>query len=223
MPYPLLQSYFIDVDDYVSFLEKSSTRTIANNEGTCMAELRKENGHFIFLLHWLEDGKMIGDYVLEFEPTPENIQTFNEGCRILAERMIIYLETNDPSAVPSEPPAFGRLTKVLELEKSSKLKRQIQNELGLDLPISGGMGLSLEDTIVVHPRGKNEDVKTEYLILDSLSKLEGIAWKRLGQKLLRHNDRYYDEITLEIQETHTVDGLPKEQKFYFDVTECWGM
>jgi hypothetical protein len=221
MPYHLLQSYFKDVADYVSFLEKSSSRTLANNEGTCMAELRKENGHFIYLLHWLEDGKMIGDYVVQFEPTPENIQTFNEGCRILAERMIVYLETNDPNAVPSDPPAFGHLTKVMEPEKSSMLKRQIQKAFGLDLPISGGMGRSLEDAIVVQPRGKNEYVKTEYLVLDCLGKLEGFSWKRLGQKLLRHNDRYYDEITLEIQETHTVDGLPKEQKFYFDVTECF--
>jgi hypothetical protein len=48
------------------------------------------------LLHWLKDGKYLGDYLKPFEPTIENIEIFNKGCKIVAERMEIYIQTNNP-------------------------------------------------------------------------------------------------------------------------------
>ena len=42
----------------------------------------------------------------------ENIKIFNEGCKILAERLEIYITTNNEAKVPMYPPAFGVLTHV---------------------------------------------------------------------------------------------------------------
>lgn len=63
-------------------------------------------------LIWLKDGKFISDYVKPFKATVENINTFNEGCRILAEWLTIYIETGNIDLVPREPAPFKELTEV---------------------------------------------------------------------------------------------------------------
>jgi len=108
----LIESFLYDVNDYVSF-RILKERMIANDEGTCFAQLINEFGYYKYLLTWHVDGKYIGDYVKVFEPTEENIKIFNEGCKILAERLEIFITTNDEAKVPMYPPAFGVLTHVL--------------------------------------------------------------------------------------------------------------
>jgi hypothetical protein len=108
----LIKSFLYDVNDYVSF-KLLKERMIANDEGTCFAQLIKEQGYYKYLLTWHVDGKYIGDYVKVFEPTEENIKVFNDGCRILAERLEIYITTKDEAKVPIYPPAFEELTHVL--------------------------------------------------------------------------------------------------------------
>jgi hypothetical protein len=110
--YDLIDQFFIDQGDYAKFLVGSKLRIISNDETTCFAELSKEDGCFLYKLTWLKDGKFIGDYVKPFRATMENIDTFNEGCRILADRLTIYIETGNIDSVPSEPPAFKELTEV---------------------------------------------------------------------------------------------------------------
>jgi len=110
--YDLIDKFFIDQDDYTKFLVGLKQRVIANDEATCFAELTKEDGCFLYKLTWLKDGKFIGDYVKPFRATIDNINTFNEGCRILAERLTIYIETGNIDLVPSEPTAFKELTEV---------------------------------------------------------------------------------------------------------------
>ena len=105
----LIESFLYDVNDYVSF-KILKERMIANDEGTCFTQLINEFGYYKYLLTWHVDGKYIGDYVKVFEPTEENVKIFNEGCRILAERLEIFIATNDAAKVPINPPAFGVLT-----------------------------------------------------------------------------------------------------------------
>jgi len=107
----LIDSFFKDQNDYISFLTSKQQITISNEDATCFAEIKKDNDCFVYTLTWLEDGKMIGDYITPFKSTFENIKSFNNGCRIIAERLAIYIITNEPNAVPSSPPAFGELIK----------------------------------------------------------------------------------------------------------------
>lgn len=109
--YNLIDTFFIDENDYLDFLVSKQQRTIANDDATCFAELKKEDGYFIYTLTWLEDGKFIGDYVKPFRATTENIEVFNLGCKIIAERLTIYLNTQNADLVPNDPPAFGALTR----------------------------------------------------------------------------------------------------------------
>ena len=108
--YNLIDTFFTDEKEYLDFLICKKQITIANDEATCFSELKKEDGYFLYTLTWLEDGKFIGDYVKPFRATTENIKVFNLGCKIIAERLSIYLDTQQANKVPSEPPAFGVLT-----------------------------------------------------------------------------------------------------------------
>jgi hypothetical protein len=56
------------------------------------------------------DGRYLGDHVSPFAPTAENVAVFNRGVADLAQRLRIYLETDDPTRVPLQPSPFAELT-----------------------------------------------------------------------------------------------------------------
>ena len=108
----LIESFFSTPDEYLDFLLRLKRRVQASKDGKCVATLEKmDGGYYKYELSY--GGKYIGDYVKIFRATLENINQFNEGCKILAERLEIYIETNDTSKVPENPPAFGDLTHVV--------------------------------------------------------------------------------------------------------------
>lgn len=106
----IIQSFFVNQNDYIDFLVSKKQVIIASDSGEFFAELKKETGCFLYTLTYLNDGKYVGDYVIPFRATIENIETFNYGCKILSDRLLIYIETGNSYAVPSKPPAFGKLT-----------------------------------------------------------------------------------------------------------------
>jgi hypothetical protein len=108
----LIETFFHHPNEYIKFLVELKQKIIANDEATCFAELTKENGCYLYKITWLTVGKFIGDYVKPFRASLENIKTFNEGCKILAERLTIFIETNNSALIPSKPPAFKELTEI---------------------------------------------------------------------------------------------------------------
>jgi hypothetical protein len=85
-------------------------RTVANDGATCFAALGKIDGCFLFKLTWIKVGKFIGDYAKPSRASKENIETFNNGCKILAQRLEVYVDTNDVNKVSNNFPAFKNLT-----------------------------------------------------------------------------------------------------------------
>jgi hypothetical protein len=106
----LIKSFFNNQEEYIHFLVNLKGLVIANDEATVFAELIKEENYYLYTLTWLKDIKFIGDYVKPFRATKENIEIFNNGCKILAQRLETFIETNDVTKVPMIPPAFGILT-----------------------------------------------------------------------------------------------------------------
>ncbi len=107
----LIDNFFIDQKDYIDFLVTKKERTIANDEATCFATLEKiDEKHWLYTITWLPEDKYIGDYVIPFKASIENVDKFNKGCKILAERLTGYIETQNVNSVPENPPAFGDLT-----------------------------------------------------------------------------------------------------------------
>jgi hypothetical protein len=50
--------------------------------------------------------------VKPFKATMNNINTFNEGCKILADRLSVFIETGNINLVAIEPPPFKELTEI---------------------------------------------------------------------------------------------------------------
>ena len=108
----LIETFFPRPEECVDFFVRLKILVKASDDGKCFAELEKmDGGYYKYVLTYEE--KYIGDYVKYFKPSRENIDRFNEGCKILAERLEIYIETGDFSCVPENPPAFGDLTEVI--------------------------------------------------------------------------------------------------------------
>jgi hypothetical protein len=133
--YDLIDIFFNDTGEYIKFLTGQKSLSIANDEG-CMATLSKEGDHFFYRLDW-KNGKYIGDYIVPFRATQDNIDTFNKGCKIMAERLALFIETNDVKLIPENPPAFGNLTYTKSEEKQAAAKPEEHNKTSLFITADG--------------------------------------------------------------------------------------
>ena len=108
---PLVDSFFDDVHNYLDFLLNKQEKGLATPNGESMAILKKISiDKWTYELCWIADNKFISYDVKPFKATISNVQKFNEGCKILAERLEIYIRTGNKNQVPTNPPAFGDLT-----------------------------------------------------------------------------------------------------------------
>ena len=114
----LIETFFSEPEEAIDFFVRLQKKGMASDDGKCIAMLEKvklpnsEIPGYKYVLSY--ENKYIGDYLKFFKPTCENIDQFNKGCKILAERLEIYIETNDLSKIPENPPAFGDLTHFVE-------------------------------------------------------------------------------------------------------------
>jgi hypothetical protein len=109
MELKLLTKFFNNQEEYIDFLTSKQRMAIANEEGTCIADLNKTTAKFwTYTLTW-KDGKYISEFIKPFRASAENIKFFNRGCEILAEQLKVYVETNDPAQVRLVPNPFGPL------------------------------------------------------------------------------------------------------------------
>lgn len=105
---------------------------------------------------------------------------------------------------------------------SINLKELLKKDFGIEFPISGGTGNSIDNPIVIHLTKFNDYVGTEYSILNCLGNGRRIEWKILGQGLLNHHDRKIDKVKIETKETTQEEIITQIENYYFDITECFG-
>jgi hypothetical protein len=99
------------------------------------------------------------------------------------------------------------------------LRALLLKDFGIDFPISGGCGGSFDNAIVVHRVPPNNYVATEHAILRCLGIGRRITWTITGQEVLRPDGKAFDRITIT---TKSEDGSGTIERYYFDVTECFG-
>jgi len=116
--YNILEEFFANVEEYKEFLTffYPSLKAIIDRDGVSMALLKKKGDYFEYSIIWRKTDISIIEFVKRFPPTQEYLDIFNEGVKILSERLVIYIDTEDYSQVPEDPPAFGNLTHILEEE-----------------------------------------------------------------------------------------------------------
>lgn len=100
------------------------------------------------------------------------------------------------------------------------LKAMLQQDFGIDLPISGGSGRTLDNPIIMERRGINDYVGTERMLLTYLMKKREVEWIWKKQAFLMHGDRKLDEITIQTMDITTEGATVQLEQYYFDITDC---
>lgn len=102
------------------------------------------------------------------------------------------------------------------------LKDLLEKDFGVELPISGGFGNSIDNAIIIHKKEVNDYVGTEHFMLKCLGKGRRIEWKILGQELHIQNNKKIDKIKIETKQFTESEIITQIENYYFDITECFG-
>jgi hypothetical protein len=104
---------------------------------------------------------------------------------------------------------------------SIDLRSLLHNDFGIDFPITGGMGNSIENPIVILPHEPRDTVGVEHEILRCLSIGRGVQIKVLDQRLLQHEGRMFDRLRVQIIPSGSSAEESWVERYYFDITEVW--
>ena len=100
------------------------------------------------------------------------------------------------------------------------IKELFQKAFNVNLPISGGMGNSIENAVIIHPDGMlNDYTQTEYSVMDYMASGRDIQWKFIQQDLIIHENKKIDRFTIQVKGIEN-NPMPDHQEYmYFDITE----
>ena len=101
------------------------------------------------------------------------------------------------------------------------IRELIKKAFNEDLPISGGMGNSIEEAVILESAGPiNDYVSLEYHVMDLISQGRDVSWELKGQELLVKDDRKYDKLTVAVKGINA-NTMPLQLEYhYFDITKC---
>jgi hypothetical protein len=109
----------------------------------------------------------------------------------------------------------------LKKETIMDIRELIRKAFNEDLPISGGMGNSIEEAVILESAGPMNDYLTlEYRVMDLISKGRDVSWELKRQSLVVKDDRKYDKLEVAVK---GINGNPMPmqlQNHYYDITKC---
>lgn len=99
------------------------------------------------------------------------------------------------------------------MTKNLTVREQIKKDFGVDLPIIGGSGQSIDDPILIDP--ECEDWSTvEYSYIKYVNAALNRKYSVTQTTLIEHKDRQIDQIKIEIE-----GNSENYYNYYFDVTD----
>ena len=102
------------------------------------------------------------------------------------------------------------------------IRHMLLRDFGVDLPIPGGRGNSLDNPVVLEYQVPNDYVSIEHAYLKYLGLGRRIEWRVIKQELIERGERYYDKIKIETVQTDDDRIIRQIENFYFDITDCFG-
>ena len=102
------------------------------------------------------------------------------------------------------------------------IRHMLLRDFGVDLPIPGGRGNSLDNPVVLEYQVPNDYVSIEHAYLKYLGLGRRIEWRVIKQELIERGERYYDKIKIETVQADGDDIIKKIEYYYFDITDCFG-
>jgi hypothetical protein len=98
-------------------------------------------------------------------------------------------------------------------------RKTIKNKFGVDLPIKGGFGTSIEHPIIIDETQKYNYVSLEKKCINYACCSLQMEWILLRQELIIHEGKYIDVIKIGISTTADFENY-KETNYYFDISDC---
>lgn len=101
------------------------------------------------------------------------------------------------------------------------IRELIKKAFNEDLPISGGMGNSIEAAVILESAGPLYDyVSLEYHVMDLISKGRDVCWELKGQELIVKDGRKYDKLMVAVKGING-NPMPLQLEYhYYDITNC---
>ncbi|MEN9884512.1 MAG: hypothetical protein RLZZ420_1729 [Bacteroidota bacterium] len=113
---------------------------------------------------------------------------------------------------------------LLKKETIMDIRELIRKAFNEDLPISGGMGNSIEEAVILESAGPMNDYLTlEYQVMDLIAKGRDVSWELNRQSLVVKDDRKYDKLEVAVK---GINGNPiplRLEYHYYDITKCVNM
>ena len=104
-----------------------------------------------------------------------------------------------------------------QFKPNTSIHDLIQKEFDIDLPISSGTGLSVNDPIVM--KVDMDYVQNEIEALKFMGYLRSIKWKQIKQRLLNVGDRYIDCLTINVTDLMDCTSDSWSEEYFFDITD----
>jgi hypothetical protein len=99
-------------------------------------------------------------------------------------------------------------------------RKTIKNKFGVDLPIQGGCGTSIESPIIIDISQKYNYVSLEKICINYACQIDGEKWVMEKQELIDHEGKWIDVITIGISTNEVFEENYKQAFFYFDISDC---
>lgn len=98
------------------------------------------------------------------------------------------------------------------------LRRLFRKIYGIELPIKGGTGDSIDDAIVIDRVSTIDSIKIEEQALDLMHDLNDYDYELVELESINKQKSTYDKYTMKLQCQHTKRIFLKT--YYFDITNC---
>lgn len=100
------------------------------------------------------------------------------------------------------------------------LRELLKQDFGIDFPISGGIGNSKDNPILIHRKQINDYTSVEYGVLKCLGIGRGIEWKVIQQSVIHYGGRTLDQLKIQTKTITDDEIITQVENYYFDITEC---
>jgi len=104
------------------------------------------------------------------------------------------------------------------MSEDFSIRELIRNDFGVDLPISGGSGNSIDNPVVIDKHDPPDYTSVEYAFLKYIGIGRGIKWKLIKQELLEHEGKSYDKLKIKTVQQTEDEVITQIENYYFDIS-----
>jgi hypothetical protein len=99
------------------------------------------------------------------------------------------------------------------------LRKLINEDFGIDLPIKGSTGNSIENPVIIEWTPNDDFVSVEFAYLRCIGMARGIEWKFISQKQMNHDGKKIDRLTIKTRQFGLSEIITQQENYYFDITD----